>query len=431
MVSPKSLQARAGQRETVHQCLQLLLGVGRHCCIVRVQHVSDEGFTNLCLGSEAAKIEKPAIWSGPQTKFPLMLCQRRVSRAVQRRFQRASGLGRTLVWPRCGCQRAWRSCRWTALSLLCLCGRIRSCSAMLVDSQSLGGSGRDRLCWQDQTPLSGQWKRYTGASVVLCTSPGVGEGRRPCLLLTFQLGSHTVIQDRHVLPASAVGSRWPLQRLCQWRWEGRCLCSCCSRSSFPCSWRVWWSWRPACLVVQLLYGLWTDSCARCNAFVSFILCLLSFICLFVNHKSFLFNFQSIFLSVILSVGALSVLFACLSTHLFDPCVWFYEQTNKNRPEWRLSATYHAWDTPFWSGTLDYLFIIMFEQPDGSAQQLQSVAEVFLGGQRELLLWGQLRAEGQDWPMRTGPDQGLSAGHLGALLHQCCLRLRLGLRFGHE
>ena len=51
----------AGLRETVHQSLQLLLGVGRHCCIDLEQHVSDEGFTNLCLGSEAAKIEKPAF----------------------------------------------------------------------------------------------------------------------------------------------------------------------------------------------------------------------------------------------------------------------------------------------------------------------------------------------------------------------------------
>ena len=46
-----------------------------------------------------------------------------------------------------------------------------------------------------------------GASVVLCTSPAVGERRRSCLLL---LRSRTVIQDRHVLSASAVGSRSPL-----------------------------------------------------------------------------------------------------------------------------------------------------------------------------------------------------------------------------
>ena len=63
--TPQSLQA--WEKQTVHLCLQLLLGVGRHCCIVREQHVSDEGFKNLCLGSEAAKIEKPAIWSGLQT----------------------------------------------------------------------------------------------------------------------------------------------------------------------------------------------------------------------------------------------------------------------------------------------------------------------------------------------------------------------------
>ena len=235
----------------VHQCLQLLLGVGRHCCIVYEQHVwwgLHEPLSWLW-GDQDWKVCH-LIWSAD--RFPLMLCQRRVSRAGQRRFQRALRLGRTLVWRRCGCQRAWRSCRWTALSLSCLCGKIRSCSAILVGSQSLGGSGRDGLCWRDQTPLWGQWKRYAGASVVLCTFPGVGEGRRLCLLLTFQLGSQTVFQDRHVLPASAVGSRWPLQRLCQWRWEGRCLCSCRSHSSLSCSWRVWWSSHPACLVVQLL-----------------------------------------------------------------------------------------------------------------------------------------------------------------------------------
>ena len=42
----------------MHQCPQLLLG--RYCCIVREQHVPDEGFTNFFLGSEAAKIEKAA-----------------------------------------------------------------------------------------------------------------------------------------------------------------------------------------------------------------------------------------------------------------------------------------------------------------------------------------------------------------------------------
>ena len=51
----------AGVTETVHLCLQLLLGVGRHCCLISEQHVSDECFTNLYLGSEAAKIEKPAV----------------------------------------------------------------------------------------------------------------------------------------------------------------------------------------------------------------------------------------------------------------------------------------------------------------------------------------------------------------------------------
>ena len=58
MVSPKSLQNPERNGPSVPA---LLLGDGRHCCIVGKQHVSDEGFTNLCLGSEAARIEKPAI----------------------------------------------------------------------------------------------------------------------------------------------------------------------------------------------------------------------------------------------------------------------------------------------------------------------------------------------------------------------------------
>ena len=80
-----------------------------------------------------------------------------------------------------------------------------------MGSRSLDESGSNHLCWQDQTPLWGQWKWYTGASVILCTSPGDGKGRRPCLLLILQLRSHTVIQERHVVPPSAVGSKWPLK----------------------------------------------------------------------------------------------------------------------------------------------------------------------------------------------------------------------------
>ena len=69
------------------------------------------------------------------------------------------------------------------------------------------------LCNRGGQPIFGRiWKRPSlltrsnafvrsmkaiyGASVVLSTSSGVGEGRRPCLLLIFQLGSHTVIQVR-------------------------------------------------------------------------------------------------------------------------------------------------------------------------------------------------------------------------------------------
>ena len=134
----------AGLREMVHQCLQLLLDVGCHCCIVRKQYVSNEGFTNLCLGSEAAKTEKPAIWSGPQTDS-LWCCAKGVSQEQGKED-----------WRSCGCQRAWRSCRWTAPSLLCLCRRIRSCYAILVGSQSLEGSDEiKRLCEANESDIQG------------------------------------------------------------------------------------------------------------------------------------------------------------------------------------------------------------------------------------------------------------------------------------
>ena len=28
------------------------------------------------------------------------------------------------------------------------------------------------------------------------------------------------------------------------------------------------------------------------------------------------------------------------------------------PEWCISTIYHAWDTPFWSGTLDIVYVIL-------------------------------------------------------------------------
>lgn len=51
------------------------------------------------------------------------------------------------------------------------------------------------------------------------------ELRRPCLPLTTQFGSHTVTQDRQVLPACESESRWTAQRFCWQSSEGRSHCS--------------------------------------------------------------------------------------------------------------------------------------------------------------------------------------------------------------
>ena len=115
--------------------------VGRHCCIISEQHVSDEGFTNLCLDSDAAKIEKPAIWSGPQTDSP-GCCAKGVSQDQGKDFEERWGQDAPLF----GAAADVKGHGGATVELLCLCGRIQSCSAILVGSRSLEASGRDRLC---------------------------------------------------------------------------------------------------------------------------------------------------------------------------------------------------------------------------------------------------------------------------------------------
>ena len=48
-------------REAVRQRLEFLLGVGRNCCGIGKQHVSDENLAYVCLGSELDEVEEPAI----------------------------------------------------------------------------------------------------------------------------------------------------------------------------------------------------------------------------------------------------------------------------------------------------------------------------------------------------------------------------------
>ena len=51
----------AGLEEAIHQQLQFSLGVNRDCDIVSEQHVSDEGFADVCPRFKAGKIEDPTI----------------------------------------------------------------------------------------------------------------------------------------------------------------------------------------------------------------------------------------------------------------------------------------------------------------------------------------------------------------------------------
>ena len=69
---------------------------------------------------------------------------------------------------------------------------------------------------------------------VICTSLVTVEGRRSCLLLTVQHGSHIVTLGRYARPASGGVSLWPEQILCRQCCVGRCPCSCYCRSARPC-----------------------------------------------------------------------------------------------------------------------------------------------------------------------------------------------------
>ena len=55
------LEVFAGLRETVHQRLEFVLGVGRNRRVISKQHVYDEGFTYFCFGSEAGEVEQHAV----------------------------------------------------------------------------------------------------------------------------------------------------------------------------------------------------------------------------------------------------------------------------------------------------------------------------------------------------------------------------------
>ena len=69
--------------------------------------------------------------------------------------------------------------------------------------------------------------------------------------INLWLGSHTVIRGRCAQPPSASGSEGLKQRFCQWRWKGKCLCSCCSQFFHPCFCIKWRPWHPSCPVVLL------------------------------------------------------------------------------------------------------------------------------------------------------------------------------------
>ena len=51
-------------------------------------------------------------------------------------------------------------------------------------------------------PWLGQGRECRGVSVIPCISPGVGEGRKSCLLFSVLRGNLIAIQDRHVQPVA-------------------------------------------------------------------------------------------------------------------------------------------------------------------------------------------------------------------------------------
>ena len=62
------------------------------------------------------------------------------------------------------------------------------------------------------------------------------------------------------------------------------------------------------------------------------------------------------------VLAVFVHFLCLSFNIISKLSWYFvivkENCEGSRPEWCVSTIYHAWDTPFWSGTLDFLLFLV-------------------------------------------------------------------------
>ena len=61
--------------EVIHQQMQFPLGVSHDCGIVSKEHVSNEGFGEICPHFKVGKIEEPAIWPVPQVdSLKIVLC---------------------------------------------------------------------------------------------------------------------------------------------------------------------------------------------------------------------------------------------------------------------------------------------------------------------------------------------------------------------
>ena len=132
----------------------------------------------------------------------------------------------------------------------------------VLDMEIPGGKiprGRPRIRWMDnirRDVYETTWPRWIYDSRQECVVNDGGKGRHTivyktqgekvriccslhfscnCLLLTLQHGSHIVTPGRYAPPASGGVSVWPAQILCRQCRVGRCLCSCRSRSSRPCS----------------------------------------------------------------------------------------------------------------------------------------------------------------------------------------------------
>ena len=142
MVSPKSLQA--SEKWSISACSSCWLWVITAASSANSMSLMRASRTFVLALRWPRLKSLHLIWSS--ARFPLILCQKRVSRAGQRRFQRALGLGHSLVWWHCRCQRAWK----TILLVVALChgcSLLFGCSLIPMHPMRMADCGGTAPYW--------------------------------------------------------------------------------------------------------------------------------------------------------------------------------------------------------------------------------------------------------------------------------------------